>query len=200
MSIIILNHCLPCCIYTLTAILLFFIIKSFVDKYKISRRNKFDFTSIITPLLQNMDDKYKTYIETRIIDQVNHYNSTSSRNKGWYQGLKITILILSAGITVYPVIETFVGSKFQITSILGGMTTVLLGIMQIKQYDRRYIESRMVCEYLKKETFLFVSHLKENDEADNSKLFTEFISKVENAIISECEDWKSSIQNKPDQK
>lgn len=176
---------------------------------KRSHEQDYDFSKVIAPFLDNIQNEViKGYMQIRIVNLVNHYDTTSINNQQFFNRMNIWIIVLSALITVSPIpvfsdilIENkqdiFLKCLMLVPSILGAISTILLGIMQIRQYSRLYVESRLMCEFIKKETFIFLGQLSiKTDKAEIDRLFMKFVNNIEKAVLADCEEWKEAMQPK----
>src|SRR5688572_11293419 len=86
----------------------------------------------------------------RLHDQLEWYERTSARHKGWYQSLKVAQIVVAASIPA----SASLGSSIAVAGVLGAIVVVLEGLQQLFQFQQNWIGYRSTAEALKHEKYL----------------------------------------------
>lgn len=144
--------------------------------------------------LENMKDlEMKTYIEERVIRQINWYEKKSNKNQFWYKVLMVISIIMSACIPVLTLmLDLSSGIKIRIIiSILSSGVTGISAIIALYNYRELWVQYRTNCEILKSVLYRFFTKSGEFKDLDDTKIYNILISSCENYIIKEFETWGS---------
>src|ERR1700686_1803879 len=74
----------------------------------------------------------------RLEDQIVWYDTESTRNKRWYEGIKVVELVSAASVPLAAVL----GPSEWLTGGLGVLVVVLEGVQQLKQFHANWISYR----------------------------------------------------------
>ena len=139
------------------------------------------------------------YIKERIDDQIEWYDKKSSKNKNWYKGLQI-LLILS-GITI-PFLSGYVTTESItlkiIVGVLGLIIAAISAINGLFKFQENWITYRTTCESIKHEKYLFLAKAEPYNTDDPYPLLAK---RVEILISKENTEWAKYIkktEEKPD--
>ncbi len=126
----------------------------------------------------------------RLEDQLQWYDTKSSKTKKWYKTLRISQLSLAA---LIPVVAMAGGewSKW-VTAVFGALIAVFEGVQQLNQFGPQWLEYRATAERLKHEKYLFLSqggHYRDVDPKEALRLLAE---RVEENVSQEHARWSST--------
>ncbi|MEO1782547.1 DUF4231 domain-containing protein [Enterococcus diestrammenae] len=136
-----------------------------------------------------LNDDEKNYIQTRVNNQINWYDSSSLKAQKYYRLLSLTTLIVSA---IIPFFTNLAIDNFWIkliVSLLGVIATLCQGILSLNKYNENWIGYRTVCETLKKEKYMFLTKAGVYGESNSS--FSFFTERIESVISQENVNWAS---------
>ncbi len=139
-----------------------------------------------------MDEKQ--YIETRVDDQINYYDTQSKKGKKWYKGLSVLQILCGALIPFIAGFSAKICYSEWITGFLGLVVTISTGLLSLNKYQERWINFRTTCETLK--------HLKNLFETGSTpykgvEAFDMFVNDAESVISKENLDWSAYIRKPP---
>ena len=126
------------------------------------------------------------YIEIRVKNQIDWYNSKSKKNKNWYYTLRIIEIIAAASI---PFLTNFIGSGSVIKliiGILGIIITIIASIIGIFHFHEKWIEYRSTCESLKHTNYLFQT---KTSPYNGEEPFSLFVEQIEHQVSKENSKW-----------
>ncbi len=126
----------------------------------------------------NMDQK--TFIESRVDDQIDWYDRKSSWNKIRYNVLSIVDTILLLSIIVVPLLT--VPSVIKIQGIIATAVLLSRGLASQFAFRDRWQEYRTTAEILKHEKFLFLTKTGDYEHFTEEDAFSEFVYKIEQLI------------------
>ena len=132
------------------------------------------------------------YLKQRVEDQIQWYSRKSSVAQYKYKSLRVLEVVCAASI---PFISGFLSDynfelKF-IIGFLGALVAILAAIQGIFRWDEEWVEYRRVCESLKKEKFLFLTHSSIYSEGESID-FEDFVRRIESIISEENKLWFQS--------
>lgn len=138
----------------------------------------------------NTDQYFKDRLEPEII----WYDTKSIFNKRWYYGLQIAQIVMAATIPVLagfvndqtPSLKVFIG-------IAGALVAIITGLLNLGQFQRKWIEYRTICESLKHHKFRFLATTTPYDSADTFKIF---VNNIEALISKENTNWAEYMRDK----
>ena len=136
--------------------------------------------------------KPEEYMQNRVDDQINWYDSKSQRHQRWYKQLRFVEILAAASIPFlsgyiqpgYPAIKFSVG-------LLGVLIAVLASVTSLNRFQENWIEYRTTCESLKHEKFLFQTGV-EPYTVDGP--FSLFVQRIESLISKENTNWSHYIK------
>ena len=126
------------------------------------------------------------YIKQRVDDQISWYDRKSLSAQRWFKRLRGAEIICAAAI---PVLAGFSGFHFPtspIMGILGAAVVIIAAFVSLNQYQEKWIQYRTICESLRHEKYLFLTHTEPYD-ADNP--FPLFVQRIESLISKENTAW-----------
>jgi hypothetical protein len=126
----------------------------------------------------------------RLEDQLQWYDTKSSKTKKWYKTLRISQLGLAA---LIPVVA-MAGAEWSkwVTAVFGALIAVFEGVQQLNQFGPQWLEYRATAERLKHEKYLFLSqggHYRDVDPKEALRLLAE---RVEENVSQEHARWSST--------
>ena len=141
----------------------------------------------------NLSGQEKDYVINRIDEQINWYDKKSKSYKLKFQFFSISIIVLSAIITIIG--ATFFEDKTKtfLSSLFAVLITISQGVLSLNKYNENWIERRTVCETLKKEKYMFIT--RSGVYFDNDKRFKFFVERVETIISQENLNWAGFYKN-----
>lgn len=126
------------------------------------------------------------YIEQRVVDQINWYDSKSQKSQKWFKRIRGLEIIAASAI---PLIAGFgQGTTWSIIliGILGAIVAILASLLSLNQFQENWIEYRTTCESLKHEKYLFLTNTEPYNEEDPFGLF---VQRIESLISKENSAW-----------
>jgi Protein of unknown function (DUF4231) len=127
------------------------------------------------------------YLQTRLEEQINWYDTRSSKCKRWHLATKIVEIICAA---IIPLLAGYAsgGGKLIAISIgvLGIAVAVCTGISSLHKYQELWIKYRTTAESLKKEKYLFLTKGEPYDSEDALPIL---VQRVETLVSQENTNW-----------
>ena len=133
------------------------------------------------------------YLQDRVEDQINWYNTKSNLNQRWFKSLRIIEIVSAA---IIPFIAGFIESipyGTVIIGILGIVIAVCASLSALNNYQGNWIIYRTTCETLRHEKFLFMTTTKPYHFDD---AFDQFVTRIENLISKENTQWARTAKEK----
>ena len=122
----------------------------------------------------------------RLEDQLAWYDSKATKNRLWFQSLKVTQIVVAAAIPV----SAAAGASTAVAGGLGASIVVMEGLQQLFQFQQNWASYRTTAESLKHEKYLFLSRaVPFSDVADPDALLAE---RVEGLVSQEHAAWSSA--------
>lgn len=127
------------------------------------------------------------YVKSCLADQIDWYNDSGVWNKHWFMTLRWTEVVAAA---LIPFLSGRTDPKKPLISISIGILGVLIAVCaatsSLFQFQERWIEYRTTSESLKKEKFLYLTHVEpyHDDEA-----FGTLVQRVETLVSKENTNW-----------
>jgi hypothetical protein len=132
------------------------------------------------------------YLEHRLEDQINWYDRKSSANKRAFQRCQFTQLLMAALITLSGVINSTAFPWISvIVPALGAVIAIISGVLGLYKFQENWLEYRTVSGNLKHEKYLFLTKCEPYDEESPFNLF---VSRVENLISKENNNWAQNMR------
>jgi hypothetical protein len=125
----------------------------------------------------------------RLEDQIVWYDTESTRNKHWYEGIKVVELVSAASVPLAAVL----GPSEWLTGGLGVLVVVLEGVQQLKQFHANWISYRSTGEALKHEKFLFLGQAGPYEEGGAS--LPQLAARTEELVSREHAKWVDTRAN-----
>lgn len=153
-----------------------------------------DFKNNFNSYLQNMEnDKARQYIENRVIEQINWYNSKSIHNQSIYKRLSIISIIMSGSIPVFTLVSDFNWIIKLIIAIISSGVTIISTINSLFNYKEIWGEYRTNCEILKSNLYLYFARQGEFEGFEDEQAFNRLVGICEKQIMEEFIGWKNLI-------
>ena len=138
----------------------------------------------------------KTYLTTRVDNQINWYNKRSTTNQNRYKLLKAIIIIVSVSI---PVLAGMITGEDDWLKILVGVFGVIIagieGILSLFKFQDLWLQYRLVAEMLEREKVIFLTQSGPYEQ--NPSAFNLFVTRAESIMVNENQSWSES-QKKED--
>jgi hypothetical protein len=126
-----------------------------------------------------------TYINDRLEDQINWYDSKSQTNQRWFKRLRFTEIICAAIIPFLAGAPSSIYGQIVI-GILGIVIAVSASLSVLNKYQENWLTYRTTCETLRHEKYLFLTKCKPYDNSDS---FNKLVERVESLISKENSHW-----------
>lgn len=126
------------------------------------------------------------YINTRLIPQINWFDSKSKECKYRYQCIKTIQIILLASL---PFLAGLVGDyRFlvYVIGLIGVILSILEGLLSLKKYHEHWLIYRAKCEFLQKQLNLYIHKVY---PYDTDKSNEELIKATESYLENETLNW-----------
>ena len=137
------------------------------------------------------------YLENRLNDQINWYNSRSGDNQKYYKNLRILEIVCAATIPFMAGL----GSVFQynefIVGFLGVVIAVCAGVTALNKCQENWIMYRTTAETLKHEKYLYLT---KSAPYDGDLAFQYLVERVEGLISRENSQWSRVSKGKSENK
>jgi Protein of unknown function (DUF4231) len=127
----------------------------------------------------------------RLEDQIQWYDSRSSKNQKWFKVLKM-LVILAAALIPFLAGVNLPQLQTQLRWAVGGLgvlIAVLEGLQQLNQYHANWITYRSTCEALKHEKFLFLAKAGPYAAAADPRVL--LAERIESSVSQEHAKWAS---------
>lgn len=129
----------------------------------------------------------------RLEDQIDWYDTKSSKNQFWHKSLRLTQTVLAVSIPILSHVEA-AGLKW-IISIAGATIAILESIQQMNQYVTLWVTYRSTAERLKHEKFLFLSEAGPYRDLEQSTRLIILSERVEEHVSTEHANWFNETKN-----
>jgi len=124
------------------------------------------------------------YLEQRVDDQINWYDSKSGSNQKWHKNLR-AIEIISAALIPFIANSSWEYSNL-IVGTLGVIIAICAGLSALNKYQENWLTYRTTTETLKHEKYLFITKTVPYN-VENS--FQGFVKRIEGLISKENSQW-----------
>ncbi len=132
------------------------------------------------------------YIEERLEDQINWYDTKSGWNQKWFRRAQALQIVFAASI---PVLVNYVTDTSDwvriIVAILGASIAIVSGLAGLYKFQENWLEYRTTCESLRHERFLFLT---KTDSYSVEDPFPILVNNVEALISKEHTKWAQSMK------
>src|SRR5215217_417038 len=122
----------------------------------------------------------------RLEDQLAWYDSKATKNRLWFQSLKVTQIVVAAAIPV----SAAAGASTAVAGGLGASIVVMEGLQQLFQFQQNWVAFRGTAEALKHEKFLFLADAGPYAGAERAPAL--LAERVESLVSQENAAWASS--------
>lgn len=140
-----------------------------------------------------MEISEETYLQERLDDQINWYDTKSIRSQKVYKLLKGLVIILSASIPFFiGFIADFNKHWEYLVSAIGVIIVGIEGWLGITKHHEHWIEYRSICETLRHEKYMYLTRTGVYDIENPFKVLVE---RVESIISKENVNWASLYNN-----
>lgn len=126
------------------------------------------------------------YIEQRVVDQINWYDSKSQKSQKWFKRIRALEIISASSIPLFAGFGQGEPWSIILIGILGAVVAILASLLSLNQFQENWIEYRTTCESLKHEKYLFLTRTEPYDEEDPFGLF---VQRIESLISKENSAW-----------
>lgn len=127
------------------------------------------------------------YIQERLDDQIDWYDSKSVGNQQWFKGLQVFVIVASASI---PFIIGYFGDESNapkfVIGVLGIAIAAITAVLGIYKFQENWLEYRTTCESLRHEKYLFLTGAAPYNVEDPFHLL---VDRVEGLISNENTNW-----------
>ena len=131
------------------------------------------------------------YIEQRVDDQIDYYDTQSKKGQSRYKLLARTQIISGSLIPILSGFSDSINYSEWLTALLGLAVTVATAFLALNKYQEHWINYRTTCETLKHLKHLFLTGTYPYHKDKN---FNEFVKDIESVISKENSDWGSYIR------
>lgn len=121
---------------------------------------------------------FENFVDGRYKDQIKWYDDKSKLNKHLNYLFKIPVIIVSAVIPIFAVLE-----QKWITVVFSATVAILVGISNFSKFEENWQNYRTTCETLKKELSFYRAKI--NDYKDSASPEELFVQRVESIISVE---------------
>ena len=132
----------------------------------------------------------ETYIQERVIDQINWYSKKSSWNKKMFYFFSIGSIALSSMIPILSLVSNAMEENTIFVNIgialVGAIISVFSGVIFICKFNDHWIEYRRTSETMRHELSLFETG---SGSYESKKSFKGFVLKIETLISKENSNW-----------
>jgi len=135
----------------------------------------------------------KTYLSSRVDDQINWYNKKSTIYQNRYKFLKVLVIILSVSI---PFLVGLIEGKDDYLKIVVGIGGVLIamieGVLSLFRYQDLWLQYRLTSETLQREKIIFLTQ--SGPYQNKAGAFQIFVKNAEAIMSGENQSWIDSQQ------
>ncbi len=132
------------------------------------------------------------FIEQRVDDQINWYETKSAWNQRCFKRLRILEMICAASI---PFVVTYIVDESNtlrvIAGVLGIVVAVISGVIGLYRFQENWEQYRTTSESLKHEKFLYLTNA---DPYDQDESFPLFVQRIERLISKENSSWSQTFK------
>lgn len=144
------------------------------------------------PYLKNLEYKEKIYIENRLINQIIWYDESAIKKQNRYKKLTIASIIMTA---LIPFFSLYTSSKYNIfftsiITILSALSSALLAIINLSEYQKLWIQYRYNCEILKSILYRYLMKTGEFNSDDDDENLEYLIELSESYLTNEFKEWR----------
>jgi hypothetical protein len=124
------------------------------------------------------------YLEQRVDDQINWYDSKSGSNQRWHKNLR-AVEIICAALIPFIANSSWECSNF-VVGTLGVIIAICAGMSALNKYQENWLNYRATAETLKHEKFLYLT---KSTPYNNENSFNSFVKRIEGLISKENSQW-----------
>ena len=141
--------------------------------------------------VEKLDSNKKVYIQNRLLGQIMWYDKQAICKQKKYKILSIISIILTA---IIPAISLYTGFEYGIIAstgiaIFSAISTAIMSILNLCEYQKLWIEYRSNCEILKSVLYRFFTRSKEFYGLNEEKAFDLLIQTTEEYLLKEFQTW-----------
>lgn len=127
------------------------------------------------------------YIERRVDNQIAWYDKKSTRNRYWYNTLKILEILLALLIPLFAGLMTDTTGYYKyLIGVLGFLVAAVTGIINLFKFHEKWTQYRVMAETLKRERYLYLAKA---GIYQGDKAYNRFVERVEGLLAEENMDW-----------
>lgn len=135
------------------------------------------------------------YLNDRVEDQINYYDTQSTKSRDWYKRLAASQLVSGAIIPFVSGFSESISCSEWVIALLGIIVTISTAFLSLNKYQERWINFRTTCESLKHFKYLYITRSIPYDQND---AFSKFTNDIESVISKENSDWDAYIRKQSD--
>jgi len=132
------------------------------------------------------------YLDKRVQNQLEWFETKSAWNQKRYKRLKILTLALSV---LIPFLVGFINENREWPKIIVGLAGVLIaiaeGLLSVNKYQDNWLQYRASAEAIKREQHLYVTKTSIYGASENP--FTTFVEEIEKILSKDVTEWKKYI-------
>ena len=139
----------------------------------------------------------RTYIQKRLIDQINWYDNVAAKKQKNYKVLMGISIVLTAIIPVFSLFTTFsYGVVFSaVIAVLSGSATAVTSIANLCEYQKLWVQYRSNCELLKSMLHRYFTSTGEFCNRTDDEKFNLLVALSEEYLINEFRVWSELSHN-----
>lgn len=131
---------------------------------------------------------FEKYLKERYEKEINWYDTTSTKNKKFYNFFQWGAISISA---IVPVLVACLPEKIKwITATIAAILAIITAALKAFKYQENWLNFRTIAESLKKEKHFYDAEL--NDYSNSSDKEAVFVERVEALISKENSLWIST--------
>ncbi len=144
---------------------------------------------------ETFEDLEKWYLEDRLEDQINWYDSKSIENQKKYKWLKAGEIIFSGLIPFFVILGQIHTAFHYLTALSGVIVTILSAFNSLGKYHELWLEYRTTAETLKHERYFYITKSGPYKQLKREDAFKLLVERVESLISRENTQWILNIGN-----
>jgi hypothetical protein len=144
----------------------------------------------LTSCVGEDEDPPMNDVSERLEDQLAWYDAKATRNRLWFQSLKVLQIVIAASIPVVAAADVSVA----VAGALGAIIVVMEGLQQLFQFQQNWVSFRGTAEALKRENYLFLAGVGPYQDAQRREAL--LAQRVEDLVATEHAAW-SAAQKEP---
>jgi len=140
----------------------------------------------------------KTYLNSRVDDQINWYSKKSKAYQNRYKLLKIIVILVSVSIPFLSGMIRGEDDWLKIAVGIGGVLIALIeGVLALFRFQDLWLQYRLTAEMLQREKVIFLTQ--SGPYHNNPSAFQQFVQRVEAIMSSENQSWVDSLKQEQEE-